>query len=133
MVGKCANSSCHTSFRYLHEGKLFCVEIPPPQAGSNAFGRNFSDNCVRRVEWYWLCNRCAEQMTLKIEEGRGIVTAPLSVLDSAKACEGGENCRAGKTLAAFTDTCNPGTPTADIRKPLGASIATVAGSSLLTR
>jgi hypothetical protein len=136
MVGKCANSSCHTSFRYLHEGKLFRIEIPTPQAGSDRFGRDSSDNFVRKVEWYWLCSRCSAQMTLKMEKGGGVITVPLSVLDSAMTGEGRDNRGAGNTEAPSTTARGLGTAATDNRKPYRASRSTDrgwSGASFLTR
>lgn len=133
MVGKCVNSSCGTSFRYFHEGKLFRVEIRIPQPDSARFGRDLSDNFVRQVKWYWLCGRCSREMTLKVEKGGDVVTTPLSILDSATTGAGRENCRPANTQAAAAATRGPSTSTTDIRKTLEASIAAGAGPSFLTR
>lgn len=109
MVGKCANSSCQTSFRYFHEGKLFHVETPTPQGGSDRFGRDSSDSFVRKIEWYWLCSRCSAQMTLKMEKGGGVVTAPLSIVDPGTTGEGRDNCHSGTTRTASAVTRALGT------------------------
>ncbi len=72
MVSKCANPSCSASFRYWHEGKLFRVEIGSPQ-GKTAFG---ASRAYPRSEFFWLCQRCATEMTLEYRPKDGIVLKP---------------------------------------------------------
>jgi hypothetical protein len=56
MLAKCANPSCSHPFRYLHEGKLYRMELVHDDGG---FGP--------QTEWFWLCNECSSQMTLRAE------------------------------------------------------------------
>ena len=49
MLAKCVNSVCSAQFRFLHQGKLF------------------------EVESYWLCDQCAEQVTLWFDKCEGLV------------------------------------------------------------
>ena len=49
MLSKCANPKCAASFRYLHEGRLFRVEL---------------ESESRKFEYFWLCDECARIMTL---------------------------------------------------------------------
>jgi hypothetical protein len=51
MISKCANPSCSVPFLYLHEGRIFA-------AHSTAAARSAA------VERYWLCDACAQTMTL---------------------------------------------------------------------
>jgi hypothetical protein len=76
MLHKCANSTCLNLFRRLHEGKLFQVETEylPAVRAVASWQRNPP---VRKVERYWLCDRCATQMTLSFEKG-GVITVPLA-------------------------------------------------------
>jgi hypothetical protein len=64
MIAKCANFSCSTPFRYLHEGRLFRFE-------ADAAGD--SGRAGRRVEHFWLCERCARTLTLEFCEGRVVM------------------------------------------------------------
>ena len=80
MVSKCANPACSTSFLYLHEGKLFRVEVDSAskRVDAAAFGID-SDlkKPVRHIEFYWLCSGCSQKMTVSFEKGVGIKTLPL--------------------------------------------------------
>jgi len=79
MLHKCANPSCASPFRRLSEGKLFLVESdvqtgPPSLRYNDGQGRP-----ARHIEHYWLCNQCASVFTLCFEQGRGMVTVPLTL------------------------------------------------------
>lgn len=79
MVSKCANPSCSTAFRYLHEGKLIRIETPmldPPLDGS-LHHPGSAKLVPRSVEFYWLCSACSTVMTLVFESGVGVTTKPL--------------------------------------------------------
>lgn len=56
MLAKCTNPSCSYPFRYLHEGKLYRMELVPEDGRSGP-----------KSEWFWLCNQCSSQMTLRVE------------------------------------------------------------------
>jgi hypothetical protein len=61
MLGKCSNPSCSASFRYLGDGRLFRLEADPRSRTSKAGA----------VEYFWLCDRCASRMSLRIgNEGK---------------------------------------------------------------
>lgn len=76
MLSKCANPQCTASFRYLHDGKLFRMEVPagfpavdkPPQVAKKP---------PQRTEFFWLCEKCSTQMTLVYNKELGITTRPL--------------------------------------------------------
>lgn len=74
MVSQCANPSCSASFRYLHQGKLFRVEVGPPQGEVVSHGRW----TLRRSEFFWLCENCAAEMTLEYHPQHGILLKPLA-------------------------------------------------------
>jgi hypothetical protein len=57
MVSKCANPACKTTFRYLHEGRIFTDHYHHRDSGSTS------------VERYWLCSTCCGNLTLVIEAG----------------------------------------------------------------
>ena len=75
MVSKCANPGCIADFRYLHEGKLFHVEVDtaiaifPPATHLK--------KPARRTEFFWLCDECATKVTLTVQKGIGVTVKPL--------------------------------------------------------
>jgi hypothetical protein len=74
MLAKCANPACSAPFRYLHEGKLFRLDLgagPPARSG----------HMPRQLQYFWLCERCARTMTLEMRGGE--VTACLRPQRSA--------------------------------------------------
>jgi hypothetical protein len=76
MLSKCANPSCSASFRYFHQGKLFRMETDAP--GHN--GTTSAAKTVRRTEFFWLCDKCASEMTLEYDS-KGSVRVKLVVSD----------------------------------------------------
>lgn len=68
MLAKCANPACSTPLVYLREGKIFMVESPQPQF---ALRRPVSKTS-KRVEHFWLCGPCSNEMTLISDRQRGI-------------------------------------------------------------
>jgi hypothetical protein len=80
MVSKCANPQCGAAFLYLHQGKLFRMETDagPHQDPVDPQTRK----PVRRLEYFWLCDDCAAQMTLARKDG-AVVTVPNVVTRSA--------------------------------------------------
>lgn len=76
MVTKCANPSCENPFRYLRKGKLFLLEKPPitlisvlspPEA-------EFRQSAPRG-EYFWLCDECAQNMTVTSDGHGGVLIA----------------------------------------------------------
>jgi len=56
-------------FHYLHEGRLFKIET----------GTVYSDSIgspARRIEYFWLCERCAQTLKVVLEDGV-VATRPL--------------------------------------------------------
>src|SRR5437773_12547285 len=72
MLKECANPLCPNAFRVLSQGKLFQMEVDDFVACTNRKNRS-----PRRVERYWLCDRCCSSLTLIFEKGRGMVPLPL--------------------------------------------------------
>jgi len=77
MLSKCANPGCFSSFRYLHEGKLFRVETLV-DGSEELFGTEPSKANHRRLEFFWLCSDCASKMTLRFEKGVGVAIMPFT-------------------------------------------------------
>jgi len=80
MVSKCANPECSALFLYFHQGKLFRLETE----GREDRRRHLGDESgvskpLRRIEFYWLCEHCAEEMTLTFEKGAGVLVHPRPV------------------------------------------------------
>lgn len=74
MLSKCANPGCPATFLYLHQGKLFrldtsvdiLVRIPVREVTRPS----------RRVEFFWLCDECAAELTLGYNKETGIAVVP---------------------------------------------------------
>ena len=69
MVSKCANPQCSSTFRYLHEGRLF--HVPLRSIGKTETGRPGS-----AMEYFWLCAECSRSMKL-ILYASSVITVPL--------------------------------------------------------
>jgi len=69
MLTKCANPSCCTPLVYLREGKIFMVESPRPQFELLGQTKLKAQN---RVEHFWLCGPCSNEMTLTYDRQRGV-------------------------------------------------------------
>jgi len=58
MLSKCANPDCGEKFRFLHEGQIFRLSPTPElQPLEAALSPLFNER-------FWLCDRCAETMTV---------------------------------------------------------------------
>ena len=69
MVSKCANPNCAASFRYFHIGKLFRMETSSGLERRRSMGQDeVLSRPLRRIEFYWLCEKCASKMTLICDE-----------------------------------------------------------------
>ena len=73
MLGKCGNELCSARFRYLHDGKLFALPVGPA-----------SGNGHHKLELFWLCGRCAPQMTLRVGSGHRVIAIPLSAAEGER-------------------------------------------------
>ena len=74
MLSKCANPECATPFHYLREGRLFQID-----AGADSTGPQLVSvkRPAQKIEYFWLCGRCAEIMTLALHRKYGVVAVPL--------------------------------------------------------
>lgn len=72
MLHKCANPVCCAQFRYLHQGRLFEVEIQYVESPSGD-GQGKLANGKGRVERCWLCDECAAHISLRFDARRGVV------------------------------------------------------------
>lgn len=59
MVAKCLNPRCEARFQYLRGGKLFRLDFRDYGVGK--------DVRPRGAEYFWLCDSCAQKMTLNLK------------------------------------------------------------------
>jgi len=77
MVSKCANPSCSTQFLYLHEGRLFRLDSRGPSTTHSTFDDEAgSTHADVRIEWFWLCPRCSDTLTLRYSKQSGLQLQP---------------------------------------------------------
>ena len=76
MLSKCANPECSEQFRYLHQGKMFCL-IPAPKMAATGYG-----SLEFLYERFWLCDRCSKEMTVT-RDGMRAKVVPLTAGDPA--------------------------------------------------
>src|ERR1700757_4413175 len=67
MLAKCANPSCSASFRHLTDGRLFRLETEPRFPTPNS----------RETEYFWLCEACSAETTLRLTLNGQVVEAEL--------------------------------------------------------
>lgn len=60
MLSKCANPACFARFRYLHEGRIFNIEIKKESSDHRA---------QPRIEHFWLCASCARMLKVVWDDG----------------------------------------------------------------
>ncbi len=80
MVTKCANPACGKSFHYLRGGKLFLVDLrhsPPPLQRAT--------NSSEAVEYFWLCEKCAAELTIAIDNNGNMKTVRTGTVDVSGA------------------------------------------------
>lgn len=75
VLQKCANPVCSAQFRYLHQGKLFEVEIQYSDSPPNDQREPSNGNV--HVERWWLCSVCAAHTTVRFDRKQGLVMVHL--------------------------------------------------------
>jgi hypothetical protein len=75
MLSKCASPGCAATFLYLHQGKLFRVDTSVEAVAG--IPEAATKKPSRRVEFFWLCDQCAAEVTLGYKRGTGITVVPL--------------------------------------------------------
>ena len=75
MLSKCANPGCPAPFLFLHQGKLFRLDTNTEVPASDTAPE--MKKLARRIEFFWLCNQCATQVTLSYKKGVGVTAVPL--------------------------------------------------------
>jgi hypothetical protein len=69
VLSKCANPACLARFHYLHEGRIFKIE-------TGAVSSDSKTSPTRRIEHFWLCERCVQTLTVVVENGV-VIARPL--------------------------------------------------------
>lgn len=78
MLAKCANPPCFASFRYLHEGRLFVLDVSD-DAGTDGWCRNERLE-AHGLRYFWLCDTCHHSMTIVARKGREAEVVPFTAL-----------------------------------------------------
>ncbi len=95
MLSKCANPTCRTLFRYLHEGKLYV--IGPKEALATRRPRSSAKS--GQIECAWLCSSCCLHLTIQLDEEFGA-----RVVRKVELCAG---ARAGMQADESTNGNSP--------------------------
>jgi hypothetical protein len=73
MLAKCANPACSATFHYLHEGKLFPIELrSDPAILESGTDPGFRGTPLHS-QCFWLCSSCSRVMTIQ-PDGKGGVS-----------------------------------------------------------
>lgn len=84
MLAKCANPECSAPFRYLHQGKLFQIEVDAGEGPLTRSGLTLvKGKPPQRVEYFWLCDTCARTMTMAYQKGAGARAIRFAALRAA--------------------------------------------------
>ena len=87
MLSKCLNPACTSTFRYLRDGRIYQLEIPPlPDSSAGP-----------RREYFWLCVRCCSKLTVVLRDGQA------SVQDRGPEFASSGNAEAPDPEAIFSD------------------------------
>jgi hypothetical protein len=79
MLAHCVNPDCYASLRSFSEGRLFQFEVVSISIAANdEAAAPFDEKPERQTAHFWLCGRCADNMTLVLEPMRGLKIVPLS-------------------------------------------------------
>ena len=77
MLNTCANPGCREPFRYLRDGRLFRLQAEVKGSSSE----------ISNPEYFWLCARCCESLSLRLAEDRQVVVVDASVTPAPTAAE----------------------------------------------
>src|SRR6266852_78583 len=78
MLAHCVNPNCYALLHSFCEGRLFQFEVVSISvAASDDTAAQFDEKPERQTAHFWLCGRCAENMTLVLEPLHGLRVIPL--------------------------------------------------------
>ena len=75
MLARCVNPTCYLPFHSFSEGRFFQFEIVSISIA--AVDDKFDERPTKKTAHFWLCGRCANEMTLVLEPRRGLRIVPL--------------------------------------------------------
>jgi hypothetical protein len=83
MLSKCLNASCSATFQYLRQGRLFRIDFADAgrrsaRSRQETLDSRPSNAC--RIEHFWLCEKCAATLTIKVSDAGEICLVPFGVL-----------------------------------------------------
>lgn len=73
MLSKCANPNCAATFRYLHEGKLYVIDVSSDFARSRSLADPKMVGTCGKREYYWLCSTCCRHMTIRVNRDEEVL------------------------------------------------------------
>ena len=76
MLSKCANPGCTAAFLYLHQGKLFRLDMSSELLAGSSLPQKTKS--APRIEFFWLCTRCAAELTIDYDQRTGVGVVPLA-------------------------------------------------------
>jgi len=77
MLAHCVNPDCVLPLRSFSEGRLFQFEVVSISVAANdATTAPFDEKPQRQTSHFWLCGRCAQQMTLQLDPVAGMRVVP---------------------------------------------------------
>jgi hypothetical protein len=76
MLSKCANPGCTAVFLYLHQGKLFRLDVSSDLPSSSTLPKETKNGL--RTEFFWLCTQCAAELTIDYARSTGVSVVPLA-------------------------------------------------------
>lgn len=83
MLAKCANPACNAPFLYLRDGRLYQMEVEAERTAPEQDTAGEERKPARRLEFFWLCTPCSQEMTLAYNRGQGVVVVPTRVRQAA--------------------------------------------------
>jgi len=75
----CANNECRAELKYLRGGRLFLMDRTPqlgPTSKLNSWTVQEPEHHVAMKRYFWLCENCAEQFTIRSWTESGIELVP---------------------------------------------------------
>lgn len=76
MLARCVNPDCHAPLQSFCEGRLFQFEVV--SLSISVSDEAFNETPERDTTHFWLCGRCASELTLVLEAQRGLRLLPLN-------------------------------------------------------
>ena len=82
MLARCVNPTCYVPLQAFCEGRLFQFEVV--SISISAADDNFDEKPERQTAHFWLCGRCASEMTLVLEPRRGLTLVPMGSIGAGE-------------------------------------------------